>query len=257
MACVRVTPAVQKHLESVNATDSVTWFFDWMPAIAMDEAFAILKMWNTINNFRASLVVQTAAVRTDKPDAPTLIGSLVNQAADDEYFFTAAAIDLATLVAGKTYVRFGVAHDMSTGSSVGQSDVTLQLSYRQCGSLQAPWVGHLIATSSTNQFTPISGWLPAQSVLKVTGTIAFTSLTGALRIVLTYRTALATPELPDAWNTTGLGTPITTAGFTNTTELPVSLSDKMWVQIGVMYWLNSGTLGQADLMILLGIRSSS
>lgn len=257
MSCVTVLPAVQKHLVATSGTDSYEYFTDWMPAIAMDAATATLKLRNLAGYFRATPVVQTADVRTDIPNAPTLIGALANQAANGEFFISASTFDLATLTTGKTYVRFGVAFDVSTTPSLGQADVTLQVSYRQCGSLGKAWSGHVVARSTDACFVPIGGWLPAMGVVKLEGTIAISGLSGPLELLLAYRTAETSIESPDAWITTGMGSALTSAGETNTGELTPTTTGKMWIQPGLKYDLTSGTFGQADVTVLLGIRSSS
>lgn len=257
MACVTVLPAIQKHLVATSGTDCVEYFSDWMPAIAMDAATAALKLRNVTGYFRATVVVQTADVRTDIPNTPTLIGAITGQAADGETFFAASTFDLATLTTGKTYVRFGVAYDVSTTPSVGQADVTLQVAFRQCGSLGKVWTGHLVARSTDACFVPIGGWQPAMGVVKLEGTIAISGLTGAVELSLAYRTATTSVESPDAWITTGMGSALTSAGETNTGELTPTTTGKMWIQPGLKYDLSSGTFGQMDVSVLLGIRSSS
>ena len=257
MSCVKVTPQVQLRLESQNTADVFTTFTEWLAAMAMDDATITMKMWNTSNNFRATPAVQTAEIRTDKPDAPAAIGSLVNQTADGEYFFEATTVDLAAHTAGATFVRFGVIHDVSSVPNLGQADVTLQVAYRQCGALQAPWSGTLVATTSDNHFVPIGGWMPALGVTALEGTIVVTSLSGGLSIDLTYRTAVATPGLPGAWATSVLVTPITAAGESNTGEQAVAVTDRMWLQPGLRFWRNTGTFAQAEVSVVLGVRSSS
>lgn len=257
MACVTVLPAIQKHLVATSGTDCVEYFSDWMPAIAMDAATAALKLRNVTGYFRATVVVQTAEVRTDIPNTPTLIGAITGQTVDGETFFSAATFDLATLTTGQTYVRFGVAYDVSTTPSFGQADVTLQVAFRQCGSLGKAWSGQLVARSSDACFVPIGAWQPAMGVVKLEGTIAISGLTGAFELSLAYRTAATSIESPDAWITTGMGSALTTADETNTGELTPTTTGKMWIQPGLKYDLASGTFGQADVTVLLGIRSSS
>jgi hypothetical protein len=225
-----------------------------MHAIAMDAAAAILKMANLAGNFRATPVVQTAAVRTDKPDSASGIGTLSNQAASGEYYFDAADFSLSALTAAKTFVRFGLLYDVSSVGQ-GQADVQLEVWYRQCGYLLAPVSVHVVATDAQLRYLPLSGWLPALGVVKVEGTIVISSLTDDLTAQLTFRTAETSPEDPDDWDDTGIGTPRSANIEENTGELTVNTNGKGLIQIGLMY-SSSGSFGQADIAVALGIRTS-
>lgn len=254
MSCVRITPPVQLRLVSVNSSDSHVWYTDWMPAIAMDDATITMKFWSKSGNLRVAPAVQVAAVRTDKPDdSPTTIDTLKTTA--DEYFYTAATVDIDGLTAGKTFVRFGVVYNSSSG--LGEGDVTLQVAYRQCGSLTTPWSGHLIAYTNNAHYIPISGWLPALGVDAIEATRSLGSLVGSLNFVLTYRTALATPDLPGEWGGTTLGGTVSANGESITGEVSVGVTDKMWIQFGLKYWSDNNAFCEGDVMVLLGIRSSS
>jgi len=257
MACVRVTDPVQHHLITSAATDSIQYFTEWMPAIGMEDALATLKLANVSGGFRATVVVQTAAVRADKPDAPTLIGSIANQTSDDEFFFSAATVGIGTLVEGKAWVRFGVAYDVSSTPAVGQADVTLQLAIRQCGSMLAPWTGTLSTVTSEDGFVAITGWLPALAVVDFQATIVLSSKVGAIRLKLTYRTAETSPEAADTWDPTGLGNDLSADGETTQGALAPTTTGKMWIQLGIRFDLTSGTYAQADVAALIGIRSAA
>ena len=69
MACTTLLPSTQKTLQSTVVAASYTWYTGWMPAIAMDEAEATLKIANRVN-LDIWPAVQVAACRTDVPDAP-------------------------------------------------------------------------------------------------------------------------------------------------------------------------------------------
>lgn len=255
MSCVKLTPSVTQSLAATSTTVRYVWFTDWMPAMAMDAASGVLKVANLANSFRVKPAYQTATVRVDDPDAPnSSFGSEVSS--DSENFISEATFDLDNVTPGKTFIRFGVAVYLNTAPNNGTADVTLQMAYRQCGSLGAPWTGHLVATSTTEQFQPLTGWLPALGVVKVEATIIVGSTTGNFEVALAYRTALASPELPAAWaDVTGTGE--WTNGEQNSGEKTVSVTDKMWVQIGVRYNLTeAGSPGQADVAVMLGVRSS-
>ena len=254
MSCVKSVRPAQQHLVATSTTDTLVWFTDWMSAVALDDCVAVLKLANVSGNFRAQPAVQTAGVRGDKPDAGSVVGS--QQTTTGEYFYSVSDFDIDALTVAKTLVRFGVACDISSSPGLGQADVSLELALRQCGKLLAPWSGHLVATSSDDQFVPITEWLPALGVVAFQGTLVISSLTGSFRILLTYRTATASPELPGAWDPTGRGSAYTADGEVNTGELTPTTTGKMWIQLGIRYDLTSGTLGQADVAALIGVRAS-
>jgi hypothetical protein len=254
MSCVKTTGPMQKRLRTTSTTPVIEWFTPWMPAIAMDAATAVLKMVNVAGNFRATPVVQTATVRTDKPSSASTIGALSGQTATDEYYFDEADFSLSALTAGKTFVRFGLLYDVSSVGQ-GQADVQLEVWFRQCGYLLPPVTVHVDATTADLRFIPLSGWLPTLGVVKVEGTIVITSLTDDLTAVLTYRTSDTSPEEADTWNQSGIGTPRSADIEENTGEQTVSTSNKALIQVGLMY-SSSGTFGQADIAVAIGIRTS-
>lgn len=135
--------------------------------------------------------------------------------------------------------------------------MSLQLSMLQLGSVSRPWSGHLVATSSNKQFLPVGPWMPALSALKFQPTLIVSDIGGNLEINFTYRTAATSPETPDPWNTSGLLTPITMNSEANYGEQAPTLTNKMWVQPGLYYDVTSGTLGQADVSVLLGVRHTT
>ena len=139
---------------------------------------------------------------------------------------------------------------------MGQADVTVAFAVRQCGSLQPNVNVHLVATTSDSHVVPISGWMSTLGVVAVEGTFVITGVTGAISVKLTYRTATTSPEQPDAWNTTGLGSAYTSATEDNTGELTPTTTDKALIQFGLLF-STSSTFGQADVLVALGLRSSS
>ncbi len=262
MSCVRVLPPVQKHLVTTSTTDVYEWFTEWMPAIGLDESTIVMKIAELTGNFRATPCVQTAMVRTDKPNAPVVLTGGPITSSVGTFFGTTTfpgGVTIASTTAGQTFVRFGVMYDLSSAPSTGQADVTLQVTVKQCGRLLAPWSGHVVATTTNKVFQPITPWLAGLGAVEVEGTFVLNGLAN-IDLRLTYRTADTSPEDPNAWNATGVGTTYT--GTTdiedNDGEQSLTVSGAMWVQVGFWYTLTSGgtPFGQADVNILLGIRSS-
>lgn len=256
MSCVRLLPQVQHHLDAWSTTAVINWFTPWQAAVAMDAAAATMKIANTSGGISLQVYVQLAESRIDKPSAAIAVGT--GQTTDIEYYISAADFDLATVVPGNAFIRFGVGHKITgTPPTQGQADVTLEVTYQQCGMFLPAWANHLVAVSTTKQFIPISGWMPALGVVKIGGVVVATGRTGNIVAILTFRVAETSTELPDPWDDTGIGS-VFSNGEQNTDEIPVTTTGNMWVQIGVMYFLSSGTTpGNLDLSILLGIRSAA
>ncbi len=232
------------------------WLTSWIPCIAMDLALATLKLNNCAGNVQVTPVLQFAAVRPDKPSAPTTLAGLSPYTTDDEYLVTAASYDIATAAAGNTYVRFGVACKVSSAGQ-GVADVAFQPSYVQFGRLLAPWSGHLVATSTTSVFIPIGPWIPALGISAFEAAIVIGDKTGNFQLDVVYRSAATSPEEPDAWSAGILTAALSADGETNSGERTVTLTSKMWVQPGLVYKLSSGTtVGQADVTVLLGVRQA-
>ena len=256
MSCSTMLPPTQLTLVSMSTTKRYTWFTGWMPAMAMDAASATLKLVGVLGAFRGQVAYQLATNRIDKPSAPVAIGS--QQSTDGEYFYSTTDFGLDAATPGVTFIRFGVAHDISTSPNQGVAEATLQVGFKQCSVHLAAWTAHLQTLTTSSQYIPITGWMHTLGVVKVQGTITVTSLVGNFRMILTYRTATTSTESPGLWDSTGIGSAITADGESNTGELSVTTTGKMWIQIGIRYELSSGSsLGQADVSVLPGIRHSS
>jgi hypothetical protein len=233
------------------------WFTGWMPAMAMDAANSVIKIRNIANAFRVQAAYQTAVFRTDRPDTPATCGSQFNT--NSENLVDEADYNLSAVTPGKTWIRFGVAVDVSSAPNFGVGDVTFQLAYRQLGILLPKWTGHLVSTSDTYPiYVPITDWLAALGVVSAEAALGLSSLTGLIQIYPAWRYALASPELPAAWAVLPGAGPYSTDGDTyNTGELAVATAGEMWVQLGLKCVLSSGSNpGQVDITALVGIRSA-
>lgn len=253
MCGVNTTPEVEVNLSCYSPVDVYTWLTDWMPCIAMDAALATLKLSNMANTIRVQACVQFAAVRTDKPSAPSLVGNSLSS--DNEYVISPTDYGLSASAPGNTYVRFGVACHVNTAPNTGKADLAFQITMLQAGLLLPPWTGHPIVTDSTKVLVPVSGWLPALGVKKVQPTVVIGDINGSYSMTMTYRTATASPENPDAWDTTtGLGgAALSTNTEINQGELVPTTTGKALIQLG--FWCTaSGGVCQADVMVLFGIR---
>lgn len=256
--CIITTPEYSTSVSALVTTDTFTWLTPFMPCIAMDQAIGTLKLLNMVGAMRITPAVQYAVTRTDTPSAPTTKGSTYSS--DNEYFISVSDWDVGTDAPGNAYVRFGIAQHVNSVPNTGRADASLQVCIRQHGTPLEPWTGHLVTTSSTVEiFVPTSDWMPALAAYAYEAVVIARGFTGLFTMQLTYRTAATSPENPDAWNPmmTALGSLINSPGETNSGELNPTLTNKMWVQFGIVYVLSGGsTPGQADVTILPAVRST-
>lgn len=252
MSGATVQRPVQKNLVSTTTTALTTYFTEWLPAVAMDVGRATMKVANLSGSLGLQFCMQVAETRTDKPSAPSAVGSV--QTSSGEYYLAPGTLNLAAVTPGNAFIRFGVQHKVSTGSQ-GQADVTVQVATLQCGMFLPAWTGSLAAASSQKMYVPISGWMATVGVDAIEAVYVASSVTGDIVAKLTLRTAATSVEDPDAWDTAGLAT---LTGEDNTGEISLSAysTGKMWVQVGIMFY-TTNTAGNMDLSVLLGIRLAS
>ena len=151
---------------------------------------------------------------------------------------------------GVAFVRFGLAYKISSGS-IGQADVSYQLTYESCGRVVGSQQLTPVTTSTANSFVPLTGWLSALQAEVVKAVVVMSGKTGNFRCRLSYRVATTSPESPGSWNADVTGTSyIDTDGSYNTDEVSLSVSTAMWVQIGLQFNSTSaGVFSTANLTV--------
>lgn len=259
MQLVKLLPEVTMTVMGTSTTQyQYFWFTGFMSCIAMDAVLSSVKITNIAGGCQITPFVQFAAVRPDAPSAPAGIPAVTptNWTTNGEKIVTVANYAMASAANGNTYVRFGVGV-LVTAAGTGVADVTFQLSYLQLGKLLPPWSGHLSATSTTAIITPITGWMSALNISAVEAAIVMGDRGNSYAVDLVYRTAAASEETPDAWSSGVLAAAIAANGETNSTERAISPGSKMLIQFGLSSVITSGNPGQADLMVLLGIRQAT
>lgn len=248
MSCTSSVGPIQETLVATSTTLLYRWG-PWELAIGVTHMKSVIKRRNT-TAFQTQPAIQVAPVRTDKPNAPTVFGSLVSGNGET----CSTVIDISSYTAGAYWVRVGVAYS-ATSATVGQSDVTFQASLTRCGKSLGVFLRSPTTYSTTHAAEPLTVWLPALDVEFLKAAIVVTGLIGNFRCRLTYRTAETSPEVPGAW-TTDFGTEYSADG-----EYPLSdtqlanLSGVMWVQIGLEVYLSTGSaLGHANVNVALSGR---
>lgn len=259
MAIITVLPEVNVAVSATSSTYVYFWLTRYISCMAMDAVQSTIKVANLSGNLQITPFVQLAAVRPDKPSAPAGVPAVTPTviSTTSENIIPAADYAMSGLAPGYTYARFGVGCKVSSGSQ-GTADLAFQLSFLQLGMLLAPWTGHLVASSTTPVFVPISAWMPALGITAFEATMVIGDLTGLCIVDLVYRTAEKSIENPDAWSAGILNAALSANGETNSLERSVTLTGKMWVQAGLVYKLTSGsTVGQMDINVLLGVRQAT
>lgn len=262
MPCGILTPAITKHLASTfTGANSLRFeaFTEWMPVIGLDKLKAILRLRSLTNQFQCQLAYQTAAVRTDNPDAWATLDQLTST---DR---CTGVLDVSSALAGKFYVRFGLAYNISSGSTNSQADATLQLSYDACGMVAGGVTLQALAPDTSNYFAPVTGWIQAIDAAKVLAAILVSGVVNNFQCRLTYRTATVdTGVIADNWAVVNLEAGWHTGnGEFNTTLLTLPtgvgqsgrIDDKMWIQFGLQFSVSSGTAGQATVSVATAVRS--
>lgn len=250
MACVTTTGPIQKHLDTATTTVAVYFLTGWMPAVGLDLIKGVLRIRNVTGNFQAQPCYQLAAVRTDKPEAPVLLGSLAGagENCSGESDISADTIDMM-------YIRFGVGYALSSGSTLGGGDVTLDASMLACGRIVGTFTNTFPVMSSAGSVVyPIAGFLSALEVSAWKIGVIVSGLTGNAQWRFTSRTATTSKEAPNAWSTTE-SYRNTDNVEVNTGEITMSIGSHMYVQPGIEVILSSGsTPAQVTLTVTVGVR---
>jgi len=249
MACGSLTAEFQVHPSTEIGSVTYLWLTDWMSGMGLDDVIATLKRQNADSNFSVQFCYQTAAVRVNVPDAPTLLDSaFVN---DGESCTGEESIASAT--AAKMWVRFGVAYKSVTADIYTQGDLALQCAYHQCGQMIGTASSELLAPDTSDYYWPVTGWLPAILAQKVKMALIVTGAHSQFKTRVAYQTAATSPEVPDAWSTT-FDTWRSGDQEVCTGELSPTLTAKMWVRFGVQYACGTGTNLPGNVSTSTGIR---
>ena len=250
MACGNTGTSATHSLHTTSTTVAYTWYTPWMPATGLDNIIAVMILTGLSGNFQAQLAIQTADVRPEAPNSPSLLGSAQTTTTP----YCTGAVSVASSTASAMWVRFGIAANLTSGSALGQADVTLMVSDDRCGQAVGTATNTLSSTTTaTNTFVAITGWIPAILANYVKAALVATALQGPIQWRLTMRTANTTPDLPNAWSTT-FDTWRTTAGGICTGELATSISGAMYVQFGLQFILGSGSFGNVMVASTVAVR---
>ena len=247
MACGSTPPDLNVHAVAVSASVAYEWG-PWIQATGVDNLKAALRLHGVAGNIQGQLAIQTAAVRVDVPDQPSLLDS--PQVGEGER--CSGGISIAATTASKFWVRFGIGYSLSSGTALSQADISLSVSYTQCGQVLGSRSNALASSTSSDAYVLISPWVAGLLVDKMKAITICRSLTGTFEWRLCYRTATTSKEDPSAW--TLLEANAHGAGEFNSGELTLSgIGGAMYIQFGLMYHATSGA-GQAQVDTVVSIR---
>lgn len=232
---------------------------DWGPAIGLDRAQASLigaAMAIGSGNTALQLAVQTATVRTEAPDPWAVVTANSGLTVNGNGRAASAVMDIASLTAGKAFLRWGVALSLSSGATgPGSIDATLAVAGFSLGQMIGSWRGELSAAVQNDAVIAVTGFVPALWAQAVMAAFNVTSASSTFRCRLVYRVAAVSPELAGPWtditNETNQGGEVER----NTGNLALSLGSNLLVQFGVAYSSASGA-SVGDVAVSVGVRRS-
>ena len=250
--CGRPPLSAQLHLVATSTTVVYEWFTPWMLATGLDTVKAAIRRRGTGATFQCQLAMQVAPVRTDKPNDPSVLGQMVSGASET----CTGLLDVSATTAANYFVRFGIAYSLTTGSTVAQADVSVDLSDDGCGSAIGALNVALQANGVGNSFVAATGWVPLLQAQKAKLAVVCNSLTGNFQWRVAYRLATTSTQDPGAWTTTFDSW--RTAGEVCVADLtPATTDNEMYIQLGIQYNLSSGsTLGQASISAVVAARKT-
>ena len=243
----QVSQEFWKRLVSVDTTTRIEWLTPWLLATGVDVIREVIKGYNT-SNLNFAMYIQTAATRTNVPNAPNYInGSAWSSGENNPGDNTVSTITNGTQ--GALWFRLGVGYASSTTGS-GTGDVSITASWKQVADLLDTTTVQLEANDAGSRFAVLSRWIPAIWVTKFKVGLLATGVTGSnnLQFQLVVQGASTSQEDPSAWNTsfdtTGWRALSTSSNYEQCTaelSLPSGLGSPMWVRVGVMYALTTGS----------------
>ena len=117
------------HLMAPGPTKIFVPVTGWLPAIGVVKVRATITIGDIANNLQLVLTTRVASTSPESPDAWDATGLITALAANGET--TSSAEITVAAAAGKAWIQFGLWHNQSTGTNVGQADVTVVLGIRQ------------------------------------------------------------------------------------------------------------------------------
>ncbi|MEQ1569633.1 MAG: hypothetical protein ABMA64_28620 [Myxococcota bacterium] len=242
------------QLQTYSPNPSYVWLTDFVLAAGLSLADVNLFLRSVSGSFQAKPVYQTATVRAENPDTPTVfpVGALTSAPG-----YTLFHQPLA--FSGSLLVRFGLVYQNSSGTALGSAWADAPVAVRQCASVVAS--GRSLvqpgATSTTDvNYVPLGDFQPAVGLDKVMGAFVVLDNEGQhLEYQLAIRSAKDV-RAPNPWfNAEGTvwSNPAVPNTERNTTSITlptgVNLTNSMFFQMGLAYRKKSGATGNPRAQI--------
>lgn len=157
MSFVTATGPVQHRLSPLATGVSYMWFTGFFPCIGVDKVKVTWKNRAVVGNFQSQPCLQYAPVRVDKPNAPTAVGTLLVGAGES----CTGEVDISADTVGQLYMRVGIAYSLSSGSTQGGADVSMDVHYVSCGRVIGTVTRDYLAYNTGSVVNSISGFLSA------------------------------------------------------------------------------------------------
>lgn len=212
----------------------------------------VLKLKATIGNIQVATAIQYAAVRADEQGAAAQLDNTFIGPGSAERHGAALALSGTD----KALFRVGVAYSLTTGSALGEGDVSLEGAFLDCGEVIATWEGDVMIDTSADHIIPLGGFLPRSFVDKLKFVSVVNGVVGNITTGGVYRTADTTIEAATAWKTASTDWTSTYnraagAGEFNSTEVaPNQNTGHMYIQPGFAVSTSSGT-GRAHVQVMV------
>ncbi len=254
MSCGGSTSQTFKRLNGTTPIFAYEWYTGWMSCVGLDTIMAtVVGRACSSDDFECQVAQQVAKVRTDDPDAPTLLGSVLSPTAG-VLDSNSTVLDISGDTEPAAFVRWGLAYRYANGQSQSSGDLGLDVAYVRCGELVGAGSWQLDSSTTAMRYIVVTDWLVRLLVDEVKLISLLTNLTGPLQYRLVYRTVATDKANPSAWaNVTDANAPYG-AGDVNTGDLAISLGANMLVQLGIGYQLSTGGQGQGTISAAVGIR---
>lgn len=240
----------ERSLEANSGELQYVWFTTWFLAVGIDKLRAVIKNRGVVGNFQSQLAYQVAEVRTDVPGAPTAVANTIKTGAGE---LNTEDVNIASATGPVFFVRVGIAYKISSGTTPSRADVSLEVSFDQCGKS----VGTRSFTVSTDLGSgskitvPITDFFPAVSADKLKCAIIVSGASSDFRCELAYRPATTSKQSPGSWNNSFTPAGPTYSGNTETLAMAFAWLryNRDVVRWAAQRWI--GASGRRDLLDLI------
>jgi hypothetical protein len=251
MPCGKRFGAIEKRLKSYTTTLAYEWYTGWMVA-GTDAVDIVIKQKAAIGNLQVATAIEYTAVRADDQGAGSQLDNTFIGPGSAERHTGALALSGTN----QAMFRLGVAYSLTTGSALGEADVSLEGAYLDCGEVVATWEGDVMVDASADHIIPLGGFIPWIFVSKFKFVSVVNGVTGNIISGGVYRTADKTIEAATAWkiaNTDWTSTYNRDTGageFNSTEKAPNTGTTDMYIQPGFAVSTTSGT-GRAHVQVMV------